>query len=87
MNDLAEGQAGNRYSSLPCIHCGFGLSKTVSTGFRRGRYVRQRQCVKCRKMFNSYEVSPGEMKLLRLIYKLFAEHKDVLAAVEMEDDG
>ena len=77
---------GNRWSSVPCLHCGHRLTKTISTGMRRGFYVRERRCGKCQRMFYMYEVSGSQITLLKQIKKVFTEHQHTLGAPDHDSD-
>lgn len=59
----------SRFSAVACPHCQGPLSKVESTTSARstesrGHYRRTRRCLKCARMFNTYEISSSERAIL-----------------------
>lgn len=72
IKDILEADA-SRTGSIPCPHCGSGLSRVVSTRFRKGSSSkgggvrRKRKCINCKGTYTTLEVSQDHYDALQFI--------------------
>ncbi len=64
-----------KYASVKCPHCGYAVTKTLTSSYYKGDYRRTRRCAResCGKMFNCYEISASDMAVLRAIKRAISE--------------